>query len=1113
MPLFRTKPIAPTASLTNDVSSSRPATGTSAANRSSGNHSFLLIVILAIVATALCYRAFHRRYDQELHQAVHQHLRRLFPEASIFVGYVTRDPSGAVIATDVCMADKRSRPKQQVFIAQRVVLRGNLDIADWVQGKIAVRQVDLYGAQFDVWPIAGEQWSVHCMVPQPTPEATPPKIAFHDAIVRLRHDAGENSPGIALHHISATIEPRAISAAASTGSAVGTLPLQGETLASHHMLLGRLTGSSTGTADKFTLTARFDPGSGALQAKGSFHGLRLSQTLRSNLPPRLAQHLSQLSGLECIASAAFEVQASPKAPFAFRLQGCLASGRLQDPRLPYPLENLHSDFSCENSRIQLRNTRAESGSAQLELNMDIQGFGVNSPMTIIADAHHLELDHRLYQSLPSNLQQQWEKLKLSGRVSGNVKLHFDGARWTPSLSVTCEEVAIQPWLFPYPLTDLKGHVTYQNSRISSQHLSGRAGGQEVAGSFSLQRSEAEWIGRLECQTSGPVAIDEQLIAALTPADRPTSSAETFVRSLHPTGSIQVTHAAFQRDSISDRWHRNIDAHVYGGRINFQGFRYPIYDIRGQIVSQDDQWWLHSFEGRNDSGRILCAGNWQCIPEGGPLPLDLRFDAFSVPTEEQLKMALPSEAQFAWDELRPSGSIDKVAVRLFRPDRHSPMQTVVRISEDSSSNKTTGRSLRLHPKTFPYLLNDVDCEIHYTPGHILIEEATGVNGTSRLSLKGICEPLPDGRWKAKVEWLPQTRLIVESELLRALPESIRDSLVKIDFRGPISVLGKSEVVFANQVETRLTTSWDCQLAVEDGQLADGKNIGALRGTVWMQGYSNGTQLNATGTLAMDALTVRGIPVTRLNGPFALLGSKLYFGSRISEALPGAGPQQAVDLTADALSGKLTLSGQGRLNDGKFFLKANLRDAKLSLLLKDLGVDSSTAEAVCEADLEFNGTPWNPQTYNGGGRIRLNDANLYQLPFMIRLMRVASVNATDDSAFQTADIRFDIAGDRIPLQVACDGEVLRLRGEGWTNLRRDLQLDLYSYVGRRVPIANVLSPMLAESRYATFMLIEVDGSLDNPIMQRRAFPQLEATFQQIFPELAEKRGPDAVLPWRR
>lgn len=1083
-----------------------------------------------MLATALTYRVFHAKYDEKLHQAVVDHLVELFPKTRVYVGRVTQTDSNTILVADLRLATKDDSSPHPVLIAQRITVRGNLDITDWLQDTIRVEQVDLNGVQIDAWPIeqsvenppalgqlnadvvdwaaspaSGTRWSVECLMPQPKPGSRTPMIVFHDALVRIRHNVRADSPSIALHDISGTLAPDTKNREQKLGTQAFLPRERGPIKAS-------IAGSSTGTLEKFELTAHFDPNSKACLAKGSLTGFHLSDSLRRRLPSQLQDYLSQLSGLECKASGAFEILTGPNRDAIFKVAGQLDDGRLQDARLPFPLENISSDFSCENAQIQLRNMKARSGSAELELNTDIFGLGLQSPMTIIATAKNLELDHRLYQSLPPNLQAQWDKLQMSGRVSGNVSLRFDGEKWTPSLSVMCEDVAIRPWLFPYPLTNLQGHVTYHNSRISCQHMIGNAGGQQLQGSFSLEKIVEEWVGRLECAAAGPVSVDEQLIAALTPRDKTTTGAETFVRSLHPTGSIKLTNATFHRSSPDEAWHRSLDAHVYSGSIKYDGFQYPIYDIRGRVVAQDQDWWLDRFEGRNDSGRILCSGHWESVSSGS-IPLKLEFQALSVPIEEELKLALPEEAKFVWDELQPSGSIDQVTVEIRRDNRHAPVTTTVGVIEQSASNEVSGRSLRLHPKTFPYWLTDVDCEINYSPGFVSIRKASAVNGSSRISLMGTCQPIRDGRWKAQVEWLPQTRLIVESELLKALPKSIRESLVKFDFRGPISVLGRSDVIFAKRATDKLATAWNCKLAVEDGQLADGKNIGALRGTVHLQGNSDGTQVNATGSISMDALTLRGIPVTRLNGPFALIGSNLYFGASVSEVLPQVNQDDAVDMTANALSGKLYVSGHGKLNVGKFYVNVGLRSAELSLLMRDLGVDSATTEALCDADVNFAGIPWNPQTYEGHGRIHLSEAQLYQLPFMIRLMNAASVSASDDSAFQSADIRFQIDGDRIPLQVACDGDVLRLRGEGWTNLRRELELDLYSYVGRRIPFRDVASPLLAESRYATFMLIEVGGSLDNPVMQRRAFPQIEATFQQIFPELAEKRRNNPILPWRR
>ncbi len=1065
--------------------------------RGTSNTPLLFLIIgLAVVATILCYRAFLGRVDDGLRNAVAENLRELFPHASVFVGRVTADGPSKLIVSDVRMALKGVTPKRQVLSAERVVLHGDLDIAHYLQQTVRVEQVHLFGLQIDAWPLDDGSWSLASLKPEPNPDSTPPKMVLNDALVRLwETSAEEDSSAFALHDINGQIEHFRRSA-----GKVGEVARDAGCFCAH----ARLSGRSSGLLRNLVVDCQFDPLSQTMQATGAIEDLDFSPKLLEQLPPQLSRYLSQLSGLECRASSTFEITAQPDAPTTFKLQGSLKGGRLQDPRLPYPLENLSSDFFCKNSLLQLRSMRARSGTTQLTLNTDIMGFDLDSPMVIHAEAKNLDLDKRLYQSLPASWQAHWDRMQLAGRVSGTIQLAFDGLRWSPSAEIQCQNVSLTPWLFPFPLTAVKGLVSYRDGTIISQRLDGLAGGQPIHGSFHLSRADSEWYGRLRCRSEGPISINPQLVAALTPVDEPVTGAERFVRSLHPTGAIELTNAYFERPSPNEpTWHRSLDINVYGGSIKYDGFQYPIYDIRGRVVAQDNEWLLDRFEGRNDSGRILCSGSWSSLDDG-QVPFELQFQAFDVPVEEELQQALASDAQFIWDELQPSGAVDSVSATIVRPLGSNNVDVRVELTEDSDSNEMTGRSLSLRPKSFPYRLTDVGCKITYEPGFVSIVRASAVNGATRLAVTGECRPHADGRWQANVRWLPTTRVIVDGQLLKALPKSIRESLVKLDFSGPVSIFGRSQMLFANQQHPQPLTTWNCQLDIEGGQLADGKNIGALRGTVWIEGNSDGKEINASGTLGMDALTVRGLPVTGLKGPFALLGSKLYFGSTVFEVLPRVGqPEATSEMTADALSGKLTLSGQGRLDEGNFYLDAQLQHAQLTTLLQDVGVDRASTEAVCNASVQFNGIPWNPQTYVGQGSVRLRDAKLSQLPMMMRLLRTASVNASDDSAFQTADINFQIDGDRIPLQIACEGDVLRLRGDGWTNLRRDVYLELYTYVGRRIPISNVISPLLSESKYATLMMIEVQGTLDNPSMQRRPFPQFEATLQQIFPEVVERR----------
>jgi AsmA-like C-terminal region len=1064
-----------------------------------GNALLWLVIVLTATAAILSYRVILIKFDSQLHKAVHNRFQEMFPATKIYVGKVAYTDEGGVVVNDLRLAvangkNWRGTKYQPVVSCERVLLSGNLDVAHWIKQTIRISQLDLHGLQLDAWPNAAGQWSLEKLRPKSGASTCTPVVVVHDAMLKIHRDDTLGDSPVVLHDIAGRIEP-------VTPSIVNQC--------SPSTIAIRLTASSSGLVKGLTMKGQIDPIHQQWTVHGEINDLGFNREFMQQVPAQASQYLKQLAGLECRASLVYSVTGKKNQTPKFELRGKLSDGRLQDVRLPYPVEKAGGDFFCDNELLQLRDLKATSGGAILTLNTDILGFKLDVPMTIDVQADNLELDRRLYSSLPATWQGYWDRLKLEGTVDAHLRMEFDGKTWMPNVHIQCRDISMVPWLFPFPMTNVNGLVVLQNKQVSSDLLTGMAGGQPAEGNFNLSSIDGQWFGQLNCRTKAPITLDEQLIASLTPTGLPKSPTENFVRSLHPSGTIELTLASFQRSSTpGDIWHRNIAANVYGGKIQYDGFPYPIHDIRGRIAGQDDSWRLEQFEGRNDSGRILCSGEWQSV-KSGQVPLHLRFTSFAVPLEEELKHALPEDGQYVWNQLQPSGAIDSVDVEIHRPDSSSPSQLMVHIREDSASNEATGRSLRLYPKEFPYWLTDVECDIRYSPGRVDIQSATAANGPSRISLEGKC--LRDERkqqWTATMHWLPSTRLMVDREFLQAIPENVRQSLLRLDFRGAVSVLGKSEVVLAPKVGQGISTSWNCELDLENARLGDGKYIDAMRGTISVSGKNDGKSIVATGNVLMDALTVKGVAVTRLTGPFSLVGSQIFFGSAVNQTADNDANRISKDITAEALAGTLQLNGHGTLDTGKFYTYAELKDADLTGLLQDVGVNRSTTKAKCNASMDFSGVPWNPQTYNGKGRIELTDANLYQLPFMIRLLSLTPAARRDDVAFDHAQIDFTLDGDQIPLTVVCDGDMLRMKGEGWTNLRREIQLELYTWVGRRGSVRQMLDPMF-ESGYGAAAKIEIDGTLDNPNMQRRQFPQLE----QMFPEVAERRQQNPILPWRR
>lgn len=1063
-----------------------------------------LIVVLTAAAVVLSMRVVNDQVDRRLHDAVTKRLREMFPHLSVAIGRVTTPRAGEIIATDIKFHLRDGKSRHEVLSIQRCTCTGDLDVAHLIQQTIRIHQVSLDGVELSVWQLADGRWSPQFFSGGQTTGGKLPRTQLTGGVVRILQDRKVAGSGITLYDVTCEARtPQSLESLSESLRPIGVTP------PATMPVIVSLQAKGGGVFDNLTANFELAADRQRWQILGDIAQLSFSRTLLARLPKSFSKYLEQVSGLECNLSAQYNVSSVARdQPMNFELRGQLTKGRLHDVRLPYPLEGLEGTFHCNPKVLQLRSMQAHSGKARFDLNTDIQGLGLDAPVVLDARVSGLELDARLYNSLPPNLQKFWNRLQLEGVVDANVVLVSDGQKWTPDVTINCRRVSFEPWVFPYRLSDVTGTVTYKDQLVSCEDMSGLAGGQVVRAAWSFTESAGQWFGRLGVSSDQAIVLDEKLLSALTPRDEPRSGSEQFVRALHPTGSVRVNRAVFERRPENPQfWHKEIDAQVYGCTIQYEGFRYPMYDVRGRIRARDSRWELSQFEGRNDSCRIQCSGEWQTKP-ATQFPVALKFRAFALPMEEELLRALPVDAQHMWEQLQPSGSIDNVEVSLSRSEGAATLNIEVAIHEEQKKNFETDQSLRFFPKPIPYLLSDVACDIRYRPGEVIIERASASNGDSRVAVSGRCVKISDNNWTSDIQWLPTTRMILDGQLLQALPESMRNFLSKLDVRGPISALGTSRFNFQPGKPQDLSSELNMQMDVEDVELGANKLASGIRGTIWLAGHTKPKDIALSGKLALDSLSVRGVPVSRLVGPYAIIGQQVYFGQYLSHAIPSSNPQQPQEMTAAALSGKIHLSGFGSLDTGKFQLQSSLEAADLSLMLQEFGVNHVPSQANCSANLDISGVPWNPQTYIGSGAIRLRDAKLFELPIMMRLLRTMSVSPVDGAAFHTADINFSIDGDRIPLQLAFDGDVLSLRGGGSANLRRELDLELYSYVSRRFWIPNSFAPLVADTRYAAFMMIEVNGSLDNPVMVKRPFPQL--TSQQVFPDKISSSAKDTGTP---
>jgi hypothetical protein len=1100
---------------------------------------FLWLIVLAALGIA-SYFLLIDRVDHQLTSEVLRQLRKQFPQHLISVDRARLVHGQSITIDGIRISKPTDQGLRDVVRVGRVVCHGPLDVLGLVQGQLPIETVVVDGLEACLWPLPNGQWCVQELSSGKPLSDRFPAIEVRSGLLRLGHETGGTEREIICHDLQAylTLDLEAAHRTQLPHSPTPDLVFRASVASSYFA--------------KATIDARMTPDRSQWAAKGMVSQLEYSGRLMEQLPTVIRDALHAAKGFSGEVDFAFSALQQNQ-EIDFEAKAVVQNGRWLHPMVPYPLDHITGEITCKNQLLQIRNCSARSGKAEVRMECDLQGLRAGAPLAATIAVHNLALDDELHRALPPGIQDSWNRLGISGVIDATASIAFDGTAWRPRIMVRAKDGAINADFFPYPVQNLRGDFLYENGRIHAPQLTGMAGGQSLSGSLTLQRSQPKWLMDLIIAADGPIPIDEPLLRALTPRGAPQSGFQRFVNSLHPTGTVLLRRGRFIRTAENPNMvSRSLELTFSECTVKYDGFRYPIVDVHGMATLDNDRLVLREFVGRNDSARIKGDGFGTCR-DSNLESFDLIFSAFDVPLDEELQQALPASAKNLWEQLQPTGTMDRIAVQIKRSHANDPIDLRVEMSEDETA-PGSGRSIAFRPKSFPYSINDVSCSIDYRPGRIDIRALAGTHESSRIQAEGQIRLHSDGSWDGQIKSLPSSRLQVDQGLLSCLPPMLRDPMTRMNFRGPLSITGTTQIASLNGTTESLVRAWALHVELEDASLGHDL-IAGIRGSLAISGENSATGTVAFGTMALDALSVKNVAVTGLEGPFVLVGNELLLGrdaaawqsknnARTQSSVAGLtivdpnvvpaasfarsrtelGVQQALaernaraprwlsqpiqpleevpdldvregDLRARTLSGTMFLSGIEPLNGERARYRLRLVDADFHGLLVDLGETHTQASGQLSLQVDLQGSANNLLSMEGNGKAWLRGANLYELPFMIKLLGSLSVRP-DQGAFNSADISFSIDGDRIPVNdLQLDGNLVSMRGSGWVNLRRELSFDLYANVGRHSLVGAVVRPF-TQHRAANLMRIQVSGTTSNPQMLK-SVPLMDS-LEQVFPE---------------
>lgn len=860
-----------------------------------------------------------------------------------------------------------------------------------------------------------------------------------------------------------------------------------------HRLMDVQGSFSAEQTQKVELSGTIDLDAQRWALKGTIDGMEISPELRAALPTAAAQKLAVLGNLRGEARIGFSMRRDADLPAmpAFDVEAELLRGRIDDPRLPYPLSDLHARVRANNNGFTIDELTAASGKTTLKLSCQRNGSTDGSPLSLVASARSMSLDQSLAKVLSPPLLALWHRFLPEGEIDADVKLAYDGKNWQPDIEVRCLNVAFTYQKFPYRLERASGQLTLHDNRLKID-LKAYAGGQPVRIRGDVMNPGTEFTGWVEFD-GGNLPFDEKFFAAMS------EKVSAVVREFHPQGTFNM-HGRVWRDDRRLTPHEHVEMRLNRCSMNYEKFSYPLSNIRGIIEHTNRNWSFRKLEGTNDTGLVHCEGT--LVPVAGGNQLNLTISADNLPLEEELRDALSPNMQQLWTSLRPRGSCDVQAeISYLSAAKRLGLRVDARLRPETTS---------IEPVAFPYRLEKLRGDIHYQDGHVDLKGLEAVHGRTYVSSGGQCDFLPDGGWNLQLKKLTVDRLRADHELTAALPDGLRKAAAELKPSAPMNLRGSLTLARGGGVNARMTSEWDLSADLNQTDVEAGVKLQNIYGSVQLAGAYDGQRYHCRGDVALDSVTYKNFQFTQVLGPIWIDNSRLLLGAW-AESKDARTPRR---MTAKLYNG--TLLGDCQVIFGatpQFQIRANLSGADLGQFAKENLTGPQHLQGKISASLQLQGNSKGPRTFLGEGNARLYDADVYELPAMVQLLKILSVRTPDKTAFTHSDIDFRVQGEHVLFdRINFNGDAISLLGRGQMNLDTQVNLTFRAVVGRGDWQLPVLRNMLANTS-EQIMQIHVEGTMDHPMIRREAFPGVNQALQQLQADLQNPGPPPAPAPQAR
>ena len=405
--------------------------------------------------------------------------------------------------------------------------------------------------------------------------------------------------------------------------------------------------------------------------------------------------------------------------------------------------------------------------------LDLRVKNARNKQSPEVDAFRMLLPTAPGQSGPlAALQWFFTRYRPSG-VVGQVELNAHGNLKTLAQSevagtVTCTDVSVCDRKFPYVIDHLAGELSFTQSTVVLNHLSGKHGDVDLVIDGWTKGSGRNRLYQYRV-TSDNMILDAGLYAALEPGQKRLWDA------FKPRGVVGVDYRLTRTSPTQRREHASVELqHVAA---TYERFPYPLEELTGRLYFDNESITASDIVSRAGGRWIKVDGKVTHRDAGNPIYY-ISVDGNDIPLDAVLAKALPEQYRKLYEQFDASG-VGGIRAKVFTAGDANDVGDIRFLADVSA------RMVSLKPQKLPVALSNVSAEISITPESLSVKKLTGQYGYSPVSLSGSVRlsegALPQFQLKVAAQGLP-----LDGKIANLLPEPLKVHVAAFDPRGKVNL---------------------------------------------------------------------------------------------------------------------------------------------------------------------------------------------------------------------------------------------------------------------------------------------------------------------------------------